>query len=257
MPSLGSEESPHNSSKGAEDGFTFQPTTAEKTAVNALLMAAFAMTEMSGRPGPEQSCKSPVSTPPDTRATKLLGNVDEKEDDDVNDNDECKTPQKNLLKEFQSPKRKQVEASPYYGETPKASGKVRPEYDGESGTESSPSGTGDDSTDDSPKRELTEMTDLTPSVQQKNKRSRIGSIRKGPLRNLGQELALGHTSPMVMETPKHSRTTAINDLTPVSARCIDFKRMHVGQSTPEPKANNSSQTTKEAVLEATTPLSAL
>ncbi len=248
MPSLGSEESPRDSSKGADETFTFQPNTAEKTAVNALLMAAFAMTEMSGHSAPLESFQPLVSTPPDPRTTMIP------EQDEEFQEEECKTPQKNLLRQFQSPKRKQAEASPHQQETPKACGKLRSEYNGESSTESSPSGTGEDSSEDSPKRDLTDITDLTPSVQQKIKRSRIGSVRKGPSRNLGQELVLGHPSPMQMETPKHAKAPASNDLTPVSARCIDFKRMHVGKGTPEPKANSPSAT-KETGFDATKPLS--
>jgi hypothetical protein len=244
MPSLTSSEESPNDSKADEvpsqkfkpvSSTTLEPNTAEKTAVNALLMAAVAMTEMSSHAAPATTEVPLVSTPPDRR-TETVAPMEE---------EDCKTPQKNLLRQFQSPKRKQADTeSP--GEhkeqnsvTPKMSqAKMRSQpNNGGSSTESSPTGsgtgTGEEDNDDSPKRDNSELTDMTPSLQQKSKRSRIGSVRKGPSRNLGQEMAHDQPSPMVMQTPKQAKSTVTNDLTPVSARCIDFKRMHVGKGSPE------------------------
>lgn len=243
MPSLTSSEGSPNDSKADEvpsqklkpvSLTTLEPNTAEKTAVNALLMAAVAMTEMSSNAAPATTEVPLVSTPPNHRTE----NVAPMEEED------CKTPQKNLLRQFQSPKRKQADTeSP--GEhkeqnsvTPKMSqAKMRPQpnNNGGSSSESSPSGTGtgEEDNDESPKRDNSELTDMTPSLQQKTKRSRIGSVRKGTSRNLGQEMAHDQPSPMVMQTPKQAKNPVTNDLTPVSARCIDFKRMHVGKGSPE------------------------
>jgi hypothetical protein len=248
--------------KPAGESFGFQPNTAEKAAVNALLMAAVAMAEMSTQSVPlpdnqkQQPQQDPVSTPPDAKTT---GIAEEDDDEIVDDDEDCKTPQKNLLNQFQSPKRKQTETTTHYMDTtPRTVGGLRPEDEGESSTESSPSGSGGDSNDDSPKRDLAGMEDLTPSVQQKNKRSRIGSVRKGASRNLGQEMAQGraNSSMMVMETPKHLKSSARNELTPVSARCIDFKRMNMGTSTPEPMLKDP-LASNEASFETTKPLTAV
>ena len=216
------------------------PTTAEKTAVNALLMAAVAMTEMSGQPTATTTTTAPsdstpqvsnAATPPDSRHESMEGG-------------DYKTPQKNLLRQFQSPKRKQgdTEESPV-DHRDSSLNRVQMRRLGEnSSTESSPSGgvaEDGDENDDSPKRELSEMSDLTPSVQQKNKKSRIGSVRKG-----GRVLEMAHStmgSPMSLQTPKHVKGENSNkDLTPVSARCIDFKRMHVHETKQESSTDGSS-----------------
>lgn len=248
MPSLASSEDSPNDSTKAEDvplqklksvasaaaTTTLEPNTAEKTAVNALLMAAVAMTEMSGQATSKTEVPF-VSTPPDARLHDTSAPMEE---------DDCKTPQKNLLRQFQSPKRKQADDRESPGEhkekdsaTPKiiSHGKIRSQTpNGGSSNESSPnSATGEEDNDDSPKRDNSELTDMTPSLQQKSKRSRVGSVRKGPSRNLGQEMAQGQPSPMVMQTPKQAKNVLTTDLTPVSARCIDFKRMNVGKGSPD------------------------
>lgn len=234
MPSLASEESPPSGEQAAKVDETrsimFDPTTAEKTAVNALLMAAFAMTEMSGHSSTgaaeKQESTPPASnstTPPDIRNQSM-------------EEGDYKTPQKNLLKQFQSPKRKKAETEESPVDLRNGAVAVRATSGGESSSESSsPSGTADDN-DDSPKRELSEMTDLTPSVQQKTKKSRIGSVRKP-----GRILEMAQASPMVVETPRQVKDVSTKDLTPVSARCIDFKRMHVHENHHEPSNNTSPQ----------------
>jgi hypothetical protein len=228
MPSLtSSEPSPNDSNPDEVPLSTAEkkrsvseaPNTAERTAVNALLMAAVAMTEFSVQPpvtpSKDMSAVSMlVSTPPDGRKTSAAPG------------DDYETPQKNLFKQFQSPKRKQSDT-----ELDIDRGPMRSES-GSSSSESSPSGPEDENeNDDSPKRELAEMV-VTPSVAQKIKRSRIGSVRKSTNRNLGAEMSLSEASPMVMETPKQPKIAATTALTPVSARCIDFKRMHV-KGSPE------------------------
>lgn len=201
------------------------PNTDERTAVSALLMAAFVVSNetqetLSSETPPHSIEEAMVSTPPDTRATFTTNEED------------YETPQKNLLKQFQSPKRKQSETEHRMDHGPMRSG------NGTSSTESSPGVQADENeNDDSPKRELLEMV-VSPIVEQKIKRSRIGSILKGPNRNLAAEMRLGgeaNTATMAMETPKQTKTAATNALTPVSARCIDFKRMHV-KGTPDGKS---------------------
>jgi len=50
--------------------------------------------------------------------------------------------------------------------------------------------------------------------------------------------------PMVMSTPaKHTSTEGkITDLTPVSARCIDFKKMRVNDSNSDPAVVDTAST---------------
>jgi hypothetical protein len=182
------------------------PTSSEKTAVNALLMAAMAMTEMC-------SGNQPASTPP--------------KNNDGTQDDFFETPPKPHVSKLKSPKRKQsipgnsgVEA---YSE---------PIRRGSVGTiqESSPSAA---SEEESPKRDC---PDDTPSQHPKVKRSRIGSLKKGP-RNLGEEMsddkppaAQPYTyANYVAETPDQKTGGGTKDLTPVSARCIDFRRMNVNE----------------------------
>lgn len=238
VPSLASSATSPNDSNLEEEEYTIStaekkrsvseaPNTAERTAVNALLMAAAAMPEFAEQPvvklEPTQD-NAPLSTPPDIRMTKV----------DESSQEEYETPQKNLFKQFQSPKRKQSDTDL---QDVKDHGPMR--GGGTSSSESSPSGADDnDNEEESPKRELAEMT-VTPSVAQKVKRSRVGSlIKEGPNRNLGREMAVDETSsriktaasPMMMETPKQKKPTKVTELTPVSARCIDFKRMQVNGS---------------------------
>lgn len=237
MPSLAPEESPVENSES--DGTTkvvsqgssviSNPNTAEKTAVNALLMAAMAMTEMSS----SQAAGS--TTPPRTKSSSTAGNIRP----NLENQENFETPQKNLMKQFQSPKRKQWEAID--SQDPSASlGRMRSEVpNGDSSSESSPEKSASDGADDSPKREHPETAGITPSVQHKIKRSRIGSQRKGPRKNLDLEMEVDQTVPMVTETPQAAKTGARDELTPVSARCLDFKRMTV-HGTPEPRAMKDS-----------------
>ena len=226
MPSLTSSEPSPNDSQSDEApvstaekkrSVSEAPNTDERMAVNALLMAAVAMTEFSSKPHHSPSKdfvyeESMVSTPPDIRKSSPAPE------------EEYKTPQKNLYTQFQSPKRKQSDAEPVLDRGP-----MRSEGDSSS-AESSPS-VREEEHDDSPKRELAEML-VTPSVAQKVKRSRVGSLHKGPNRNLGAEMSVEEAAPMVMETPKQTKAPVSSALTPVSARCIDFKRMQV-KGTPE------------------------
>jgi hypothetical protein len=187
-----------------------EPTSSEKTAVNALLMAAMAMTEMSGH-------DTQAATPPPAART----------DGPIEDNHE--TPQRNLLGAFKSPKRKQSEAAnPQDLSSYPADGPTR----GDDSQASSPSAGSDE---DSPKRE--HPGDDTPSNQQKTKRSRIGSLKK-VTRKLGSEMSETPNKAVrppnknidMMMTPKTKGDGKKNELTPVSARCIDFRKMHVNDT---------------------------
>jgi hypothetical protein len=228
MPSLTSSEPSPNDSQPDEApvntaekqrSVSEAPNTDERLAVNALLMAAVAMTEFSNKPhiSPSKDAnyeETMVSTPPGARPMSTVPEED------------YATPQKNLYTQFQSPKRKQSDTDPEMDRGP-----MRSEGDSSS-AESSPSvPENENENDDSPKRELAEMV-VTPSVAQKVKRSRVGSVHKGPNRNLGPEMSVDEAAPMVMETPKQTKIPSSSALTPVSARCIDFKRMQV-KGTPE------------------------
>jgi hypothetical protein len=223
MPSLASEESP--AERKTDDVKTIsvagassipEPTSSEKTAVNALLMAAMAMAEMSG-----QSNES-VSTPP----------AGQKMEVDPTTEENFETPQKNLMKKFKSPKRKKSSESEAANPQDTSTQPNAAEYRRQgSGHDSSPSSNSDD---ESPKRE--HPGDDTPSNAQKVKRSRIGSLKKGP-RNLGDDLSdemLGNRVQAVIDnsfsTPQTKGKSQNGDLTPVSARCIDFKKMHVNEA---------------------------
>jgi hypothetical protein len=219
MPSLASdtgEESPAERKTGdmktvsvAGASAMPEPTSSEKTAVNALLMAAMAMTEMSGH-------DTQATTPPPAAKNGPI-------------EDDHETPQRNLLGAFKSPKRKQSEAAnPQDLSSYPADGPTR----GGSSETSSPCPGSDE---DSPKRE--HPGNDTPSNQQKTKRSRIGSLKKGP-RNLGSEMSEtpmkaappSHKKNDMMTTPKTKGDGKKNELTPVSARCIDFRKMHVNDT---------------------------
>jgi hypothetical protein len=214
MQSLTSEESSSPSESKNNNGSKQQApkletaTSSEKTAVNALLMAAMAMTEMSN--------KNDAATPPAQKKEDTAAAA-------ATEEDEVETPQKNLLHKFNSPKRKVADRD---------SAVEKMAVDRE--TDSSPSEASDD---DSPKREY--PGDNTPiSNQQKVKRSRLGSHKKFP-RNLGNEMEHqklatsildGLNSADVTTTPKTKGQLNKNDLTPVSARCIDFRKMRVNET---------------------------
>jgi len=187
-----------------------EATSSEKTAVSALLMAAVAMTEMVSNDDAE------TATPP----AKTTSSREPMEED-------FETPQKNLLHKFNSPKRKQGDREP-----PKM-----PIETGSGSTSEAQSSSGDD---DSPKRDY-EGNNTPHSNQQKVKRSRIGSHKKFP-KTLGNDLdpkqvvsdVLASTD---LSTPNTKGQFKKPDLTPVSARCIDFRNMHVNETTAA-KAEN-------------------
>lgn len=152
------------------------------------------------------------------------------------------TPQRNLLKKFMSPKRKVGDRNAEYDPSTSTN-----DYDNHIESRNLESAdaynkNGDDD-EDSPKRE--HPGDGTPSLLQKVKRSRLGSLRKGAqllerVKSNGDEHVLETATtisgvlPMEMATPaKEKGGVKIADLTPVSARCIDFKNMRVNDSTSD------------------------
>jgi hypothetical protein len=298
MPSLtSSEESPTSTGGGGKNEYNISrnsvtnmppPTTAEraavnqlasseKTAVNALLMAAMAMTEMSGGNDDDGRIRGADSIP----FGPSEGNNGSKEEDgaatppssnthagkgsegtpkaNISADENFETPQKNLLGRFMSPKRKASEASPMetrtfhatpMSEEPSARQGQQQCYDAvikeedEEDDEDIDDGDDDDH-DESPKREHPD--DGTPCTEQKVKRSRFGSLKKGS-RLMAQQLSNGGGAPIVSErkasnagvapmeitTPAKGRDGSVADLTPVSARCIDFKKMRVNDSSTDP-----------------------
>lgn len=177
-------------------------TSSEKTAVSALLMAAAAMTEM------VSSDDAETATPP----AKTTSSRQPMEED-------FETPQKNLFNKFNSPKRKQGDREP--PKMPIENGSVSEEQ----------SSSGDD---DSPRRDF-ERNNTPHSNQQKVKRSRIGSHTKFT-KTLGndfdpKQVASGVLASMDYSTPNTKGQFKTADLTPVSARCIDFRNMHVNETT--------------------------
>jgi len=240
--------------------------SSEKTAVNALLMAAMAMTEMSGQEPSNISNNNknvrnqPTSKTHDTDTNTShkaetvetyspplhnyqnkinhYGNGENNSSPEATNraDDQFETPQRNLLKKFISPKRKanetntsemnsaaKTDSSDHVDSCKTASGESFTEYESED--------------DESPKRdrELAGDGTYTPSISQKIKRSRLGSFKKGvrhPDRNSEEMQKTKGVVPMVLSTPAKSpgNEDKVTDLTPVSARCIDFKKMHVNDS---------------------------
>ena len=185
-----------------------EATSSEKTAVSALLMAAVAMTEIGTNEDSETA----------TTPAKTTSSREPMEED-------FETPQRNLLHKFNSPKRKQGDREP-----PKMPVEHSPNSDVQSSS-------GDD---ESPKRDY--PGNNTPhSNQQKVKRSRIGSHKKfgKALENdLGaKQIASDVLSSTDLTTPNTKGKFKSADLTPVSARCIDFRNMHVNE-TNTAKAEN-------------------
>lgn len=202
MPSLGSEESPtecKGTRTGAEGGKVVPPNTSlvgslhssEKTAVSALLMAARAMAETSS---------SPATTPP----TKINN-----ESEGTSDGHNYSTPQRNLLVRFTSPKRKALEASTGQGDEPIRC--VKKELPEENRTNK---GTG--------------FSQHSANETHDVKRSRIGSVRKS---DEGKSMSQNGGGAIEMTTPAKGTTYVQADLTPVSARCIDFKNLSVDDPT--------------------------
>ncbi|CAJ1953402.1 unnamed protein product [Cylindrotheca closterium] len=193
--------------KGAQKKIE-EATSSEKTAVSALLMAAVAMTEM-------------VSTDDGETATPPAKTTSSREPMEV----DFETPQKNLLDKFNSPKRK-------------VGDREVPKMPAETGSMSeAQSSSGDD---DSPKRDF-EGNNTPHSNQQKVKRSRIGSHKKFS-KTLGNDLDPKQVASDVIastdfSTPNTKGQFKTADLTPVSARCIDFRNMHVNETTTA-KAEN-------------------
>ena len=232
--------------------------SSEKTAVNALLMAAMAMTEMSGHDSSPSTTNRAVTSAKDTAATAATSspplnnrqNNSDRYGSEKNcspeatiraEDDQFETPQKNLLKKFMSPKRKagdtnvKVEASSTKNDLDRKVSKSS------SHKTASPDTSVDDENDDSdesPKRE--HPGDGTPSLRQKIKRSRLGSLKKGvrlmERENSNDPKATDGVVPMALSTPAKGTGTEgkITDLTPVSARCIDFKKMRVNDSSSDP-----------------------
>eukprot|EP00531_Pseudo-nitzschia_arenysensis_P005921 CAMPEP_0116151352 /NCGR_PEP_ID=MMETSP0329-20121206/20047_1 /TAXON_ID=697910 /ORGANISM="Pseudo-nitzschia arenysensis, Strain B593" /LENGTH=890 /DNA_ID=CAMNT_0003647951 /DNA_START=314 /DNA_END=2986 /DNA_ORIENTATION=+ len=236
--------------------------SSEKTAVNALLMAAMAMTEMAGDTGatPNRENRQDASTKNGTTlvsSTAAASPLNNRESNNGNSNSpeatnrsvDFETPQRNLLKKFMSPKRKVSDRN-----AEEESDILTSSYDEASKLPSRNLASAyrekkDDYDDDedSPKRE--HPGDGTPSLLQKVKRSRLGSLKKGARllerenSNGDQSLLEGTSSgaiPMEMSTPAKA-TGGVNmaDLTPVSARCIDFKKMHVNDSRSDPAVVDS------------------
>jgi len=277
MPSLesSSEESPVAGANKIKAGFNGArsmpvPSTAEraavnalqsseKTAVNALLMAAMAMTEMSGHDhktgndhgNHEKRQDSNASSgthgvsavanasPLNNRENNASQNNSPEATTRVTD-DHFETPQRNLLKKFMSPKRKVSDRNDEKG--PSTNGDKTESHIESRNLESYDdySNNGEDE-EDSPKRE--HPGDGTPSLLQKVKRSRLGSLKKGARllerakSNVDQQAsdttsATNGVLPMEMVTPAKDKVK-IADLTPVSARCIDFKNMRVNDSTSD------------------------
>jgi hypothetical protein len=191
-------------------------------------MAAMAMTGLQGTgndtaSNSEQS--SATSTPP-TKNGQSIGQNDGTPETAIHTESEFETPQKNLLGKFMSPKRKHEMRISELAETSKE--KV-------TGPSQSEARHGEDD-DDSPKRE--HPGDRTPAVEQKAKRSRIGSTRKGSgTTEVKETETMG--SPMEMATPAKGANAILPDLTPVSARCIDFQKMRVNDSSSDPAVIDS------------------
>jgi hypothetical protein len=208
-----------------------EPTSSEKAAVNALLMAAMAMTEMgSSSSSLTAAVRSPQSS--DVGSPK----VKEPPDDSY-----CETPPKaiDLSEKLRDTKRQQPMALEIQKNEDTQYAKLTAN---EARTSFSDNGSTVETDDDSPKRDLPDET--FSGQHPKVKRSRIGSHRKG-IRNLGEEMisddvnvenvsfpfnTYGHAyagvDTMVETTPK-AKTGKKEEITPVSARCIDFRRMNV------------------------------
>lgn len=298
MPSLtSSEESPTSSSGGKLDLFGAgnsvaklpQPTAAEraavnqlesseKTAVNALLMAAMAMTEMCSSNDNNSNSGGGINSPSvtesndfgklqDTATTPPVSNTYAGKSNDgtpesniLDAEDNFETPQRNLLGKFMSPKRKATEASTmetrYSEATPMSEEPIRKKiqqtYKNAIMKEDDDSDS-DDEDDESPKRE--HPGDGTPGMQQEVKRSRLGSLKKGT-RLMAQQLSNGGSAhfdsdkkssnagatAMDVATPAKGKEGSVTDLTPVSARCIDFKKMRVNDSGTDPAIADSATT---------------
>jgi hypothetical protein len=260
----------------AERAVINQLASSEKTAVNALLMAAMAMTEMSGPILENDDSCGTISKPRSTEGTTAdrievtattppfnntsIGNSNNGTPEaNGNTENQFETPQRNLMGKFMSPKRK---ATPIEARSPRGMPmSVEParkkghyknaianeeEYDHDDDDDEYDS----DGDVDSPKRQ--HPGDGTPGIQQKIKRSRLGSLKKASRvmakqQSNSRRADLGSTTkprnggvvPMEMATPAKGIDGPTADLTPVSARCIDFKKMRVNDTVAEEAAANS------------------
>jgi hypothetical protein len=216
MPSLASEESPTGGialqrQRHGDWQHTLEPIntpsietlpSSEQTAVNALLMAARAMTGMTEpHYRPTSADKAEAKTPP-----LMNGN-----ENDGTPNESIRTAQRNLLGEFTSPKRKADET---VGTSDDPSSRIQ--MNQPMGTSKLMGGgeyQGDETFEDG---------------VQFTKRSRLAGLGKD-VNNDGQGDANVEDDAMVMSTPAKGRINAVGvkELTPVSARCLDFKNMSV------------------------------
>jgi len=233
--------------------------SSEKTAVNALLMAAVSMTEMAGdRNGvTNNENRHDDSTESGSLLRKSLRDTNHLHESSPeatkrSDDENFETPQRNLLKKFMSPKRKVSDrnAEERYSAIDNntlASPKLPPKNPDSSFVDSESESEQDD--EESPKRD--HPGDETPSLRQKVKRSRLGSLKKGARlldweksngenRFLEKPLINNGVLSMEMSTPAKAKGgVEISDLTPVSARCIDFKKMRVNDSSSDPAVVDS------------------
>jgi hypothetical protein len=215
-----------------------EPTSSEKAAVNALLMAAMAMAEMGSS---SSSLVAAVRSP----QSSDVGSPEVKEPPDET---YYETPIKarDLSEKLRDSKRQQPMAS----EIQKNGAQYPKLTANEARTSFSDNGSTVETDDDSPKRDLPDET--SSGQHPKVKRSRIGSHRKG-IRNLGEEMSSDHVNvenvsfpfnsyghdyagvDTMVETTPRAKTGKKEEITPVSARCIDFRRMNVN----EPRAPKS------------------
>jgi hypothetical protein len=222
-------------------------------------MAAMAMTEMSGHDASalttnntDISAKNTVTSA--ATSSPPLNNRQMNSDHYGNEkncspeatiraeDDQFETPQKNLLKKFMSPKRKASDTNVKEEASSTKNDLDRKVSKSSSHKTASPDTSVDedenDDEDESPKRE--HPGDGTPSLRQKIKRSRLGSLKKGvrlmKSENSSDPKATDGVVPMALSTPAKGTSTEskITDLTPVSARCIDFKKMRVNDSSSDP-----------------------
>lgn len=213
MPSLASEESPTGGrglQRHAEGPKPVPPNTplidtlpsSEQTAVNALLMAARAMTEMTGPYNQKSPDESEARTPPVTNASESEGTPDES----------MRTAQRNLLVKFTSPKRKAGNAVVKSEDTFIQNNTDRPGANGVAGNKND---------------------DTFGEDVQFAKRSRLGLLKKDPEVDSRNDNKTKDDA-MEMSTPAKGTSGTLTDLTPVSARCIDFKNMRVNDPKDSP-----------------------
>lgn len=200
MPSMASEESPSGGrglQRQAEGPKTVPPNTpaietmpsSEQTAVDALLMAARAMTGMSGPQEDGSTDSADAQTPPIMNGSQ----------NDASPEENMRTAQRNLLGKFMSPKRKVEDASG-----------ISEDSSNHRGDERTNGGMGTNTTEISPKRSRRVMNDGDSGHPE-----------------------TGSRDAMETSTPAKGTGGTLKDLTPVSARCIDFKNMRVNDATAD------------------------